>query len=174
MLLILSDLGLTKREDRIEKACNLWIRKFAKNDGGFGMESSKKSHVCTAGNMARALVNFGYDDHPRVKSAFEWLAKNSSDSGGWSCFGSGRNLDSWEPLSAFAVYPKEKWTHSMKMAVEKGAEFFLERELHVQGDNYNPWYRFHYPVHYYYDLPSRIRFHDCSWIREGQKDGTRD
>ncbi|MHB1867866.1 MAG: prenyltransferase/squalene oxidase repeat-containing protein [Nitrososphaerales archaeon] len=152
MLLILSDLGLTKREDRVEKACNLWIRKFAKNDGGFAMESSKKGHVCTAGNMARALVNFGYDDHQKVESAFEWLAKNSADLGGWSCFGSGRNLDSWEPLSAFAVYPKEKWTRSMKNAVEKGAEFFLERELHIQGDNYNPWYRFHYPVHYYYDL----------------------
>ncbi|MDH2905138.1 MAG: hypothetical protein PXX82_02120, partial [Methanomassiliicoccales archaeon] len=25
-------------------------------------------------------------------------------------------------------------------------------ELHKQGDRYRPWYRFHYPVHYYYDL----------------------
>ncbi len=40
----------------------------------------------------------------------------------------------------------------MKLAVEKGAEFYLERELHIQGDLYEPWYRFHYPVHYYYDL----------------------
>ncbi|MGI0090264.1 MAG: hypothetical protein ACREBS_01015 [Nitrososphaerales archaeon] len=152
MLLILSDLGLSKNDPGVEKACNLWIRKFAKKDGGFAMESSKKSHVCTAGNMARALVKFGYVDHPKVESTFEWLAKNSADLGGWSCFGSGRNLDSWEPLSAFAVYPKEKWTRSMKIAVEKASEFFLERELHVQGDNYDPWYRFHYPVHYYYDL----------------------
>ena len=40
----------------------------------------------------------------------------------------------------------------MHRVVEKGAEFFLERELHVQGGHYEPWYRFHYPVHYYYDL----------------------
>jgi len=40
----------------------------------------------------------------------------------------------------------------MTNAVEKGAEFYLERELHKQGDHYEPWYRFHYPVHYYYDL----------------------
>ncbi|MGH2638920.1 MAG: hypothetical protein ACRDF4_06525 [Rhabdochlamydiaceae bacterium] len=39
----------------------------------------------------------------------------------------------------------------MKQAVDKGAEFFLERE-HKQGDRYEPWYRFHYPFHYYYDL----------------------
>jgi hypothetical protein len=36
--------------------------------------------------------------------------------------------------------------------VERGAEFYLERELHRQGERYEPWYRFHWPVHYYYDL----------------------
>ncbi|HZW85191.1 MAG TPA: hypothetical protein VFE91_04745, partial [Nitrososphaerales archaeon] len=77
--------------------------------------------------------------------------------GGWSCWNfkppyKGRTLDSWEPLSALAVYPKQKWTRSMKLACERGAEFFLERELHKQGARWEPWYRFHYPVHYYYDL----------------------
>jgi len=152
MLLILSDLGLTKQDPRIAKACSLWIKKFSKSDGGFGMDSSKSSHLCVVGNTARALVKFGYSDHPKVKSAFEWMVRNAAEKGGWSCFGSGRNLDSWEPLSAFAVYPKRKWTKGMKLAVEKGAEFYLERELHIQGDHYEPWYRFHYPVHYYYDL----------------------
>ena len=152
MLLILSDLGLTKQDPRIAKACSLWIKKFSKSDGGFGMDSSKNSHLCVVGNTARALVKFGYADHPRVKSAFEWMVRNSAEKGGWSCFGSGRNLDSWEPMSAFAVYPRQKWTKGMKQVVEKGAEFYLERELHIQGDHYEPWYRFHYPVHYYYDL----------------------
>ncbi len=153
MLLILSDLGLTKDDDpRIEKACQLWIKRFAKSDGGFGIDGGKTSHLCVVGNTARALVKFGYEDHPKVRSAFQWFVQNQSDLGGWSCFGSGRNLDSWEPLSTFAVYPKEKWSRSMKEAVERGAEFFLERELHKQGDHYEPWYRFHYPVHYYYDL----------------------
>ena len=40
----------------------------------------------------------------------------------------------------------------MKNSVEMGAEFYLERELHKQGSRYRPWYRFHYPIHYYYDL----------------------
>ena len=76
----------------------------------------------------------------------------------------------------------------MKLAVEKGAEFFLERELHRQGDRYEPWYRFHYPVHYYYDLLVGLDFMTalgysddkrlgyaslCSRRREGQtEDGT--
>jgi hypothetical protein len=46
----------------------------------------------------------------------------------------------------------------MKGVVEKAAEFYLERELHKQGDHYEPWYRFHYPVHYYYDLLVGLEF----------------
>lgn len=152
MLLILSDLGLTKEDPRIRKPCDLWIRRFAREDGGFAMEGSKKSHLCTTGNMARALVRFGYADHPKVRSAFEWMVRNASHLGGWSCFGSGRNLDSWEPMSAFVAYPREKWTAEVHRAVELAAEFFLQRELHKQGERYEPWYRFHYPVHYYYDV----------------------
>ena len=160
MLLMLSDLGLTKEEAGIGEACEIWMKRFGARDGGFDASvkgSPKYGHLCITGNTARALVKFGYVDHPRVRRAFEWFVKNQSELGGWSCwnYGSrprGRNLDSWEPLSAFAVYPRQKWTRGMKLAVEKGAEFFLERKLHKQGDRYGPWYRFHYPVHYYYDL----------------------
>jgi len=160
MLLILSDLGLTKAEAGIGKVCETWMRRFSAKDGGFDSStkgSPKYGHLCITGNTARALVKFGYVDHPKVRRAFDWFVKSQAELGGWSCwnYGSGprgRNLDSWEPLSAFAVYPRKKWTRGMKLAVEKGAEFFLERELHRQGDRYEPWYRFHYPVHYYYDL----------------------
>jgi hypothetical protein len=98
------------------------------------------------------LIRFGYGDDPRVEQTLERLAKEANPKGGWSCWGSGRNLDSWEAMSAFAVYPRSRWTEVMRSSVEKGAEFFLQRELHRQGDRYRPWYRFHYPVHYYYDL----------------------
>jgi hypothetical protein len=152
MLLILSDLGMTKRDLRIAESSELWIQAFSKKDGGFGLDGAKTSHLCVAGNTARALVKFGYAEHPAVESCFEWFVKAQAKLGGWSCWGSGRNLDSWEALSAFMVHPREKWTKAMKEAVEKGAEFFLERELYKQGDHYEPWYRFHYPVHYYYDL----------------------
>ena len=46
----------------------------------------------------------------------------------------------------------------MEEAVRKAAEFYLERRMHVQGDHYEPWYRFHYPVHYYYDLLVGLEF----------------
>jgi hypothetical protein len=160
MLLILSDLGLTRDEPRIAKSSELWMKRFSALDGGFAASKEgnpKYGHLCIAGNTARALVKLGYEDHPRVRKAFEWFVKNQAELGGWSCWNygdrpRGRNLDSWEPMSAFAAYPRQKWTRGMKNAVEKGAEYYLEKELHRQGGRYEPWYRFHYPIHYYYDL----------------------
>jgi len=164
MLLILSDFGLTRENPRIDIASQSWLKHNATKDGGFSQSGKGNGHLCITGNSARALVKFGYADHPKVKSAFEWLVKNQAELGGWSCwnFGKppyrGRTLDSWEPLSAFAVYPRQKWTRSMKIACERGAEFFLERELHKQGARWEPWYRFHYPIHYYYDLLVGLEF----------------
>jgi hypothetical protein len=159
MLLVLSDLGLTRENPRIERACQLWMNRFRMKDGGFNDEPRDKvGHLCLTGNTVRALVKFGYVNDPVVRRAFEWLVKYQTESGGWDCFLGKGNLDSWEPLSAFAVYPRQKWTRSMKLAVEKGAEFYLERELHKEGKHYAPWYRFHYPVHYYYDLLVALDF----------------
>jgi hypothetical protein len=157
MLLILSDLGLTKEDPRIDRACQLWMKRNGTKDGGFSESGKMGGHLCITGNTARALVKFGYVDHPKVKRAFEWIVKHQAELGGWSCWNFKppylkRTLDSWEPLSAFAVYPRQKWTRSMKLACERGAEFFLERELHRQGARWEQWYRFHYPIHYYYDL----------------------
>ena len=186
MLLVLSDLGLCRDNPKISRACEKWIRAFSKEDGGFGIDNSKRSHLCTTGNTARALVKLGYDEHPRVRSAFEWMVRNSAEKGGWSCFGSGRNLDSWEPMSAFAAYPREKWTKGMKEVVERGAEYYLERELHVQGDHYEPWYRTHYPAHYYYDMLVGLDFmtslgygadkrlgHAVEWLKKKRRDDGR-
>jgi hypothetical protein len=151
-LLMLSDLGLTRELALVRDSCELWMARCATAGGGVGAISGSTPHHCMAGNQARALIRFGYADDPRVRRTLEWLVETASPRGGWSCFGSGRTLDSWEGLSAFAVYPREKWTRGMQTAVERAAEFYLERELVRQGEHYEPWYRFHYPVHYYYDL----------------------
>jgi hypothetical protein len=94
---------------------------------------------------------------PHVRSALDWLVENQMKDGGWHCFyekAFGRGtLDCWEGLSAYAAFPKQKWSRRMKRSVERGAEFYLARELSEEGPRwYLPWFRFHYPVHYYYDL----------------------
>ncbi len=82
------------------------------------------------------------------------MVHEQRDDGGWHCFESSKGtLDCWEPLSALSVLPKNKWNKGIKKSVERGAEFYLERKLFREGARmYSPWFRFHYPVHYYYDL----------------------
>jgi hypothetical protein len=152
MMLVLSDLGLRRSDPEIAELCEFWMKGFAAKDGGLGGNSKGTPHYCVAANQARALIRFGYTDDPRVVRTLERLANTAHPRGGWSCWGSGRNLDSWEAMSAFAVYPRNRCTEAMRTCVERGAEFFLQRELHRQGSRYAPWFRFHYPVHYYYDL----------------------
>jgi hypothetical protein len=157
-LLALADLGATRRIPAVRASCELWMRRSPLKEGGVGGFYGGKGHLCYTGNMARALIRFGYADDPRVRRALEWLVATAHPKGGWSCWtfdegpARGRNLDSWEGLSAFAAWPRAKWTAKMRECVERGAEFFLERELHRQGARYAPWYRFHWPVHYYYDV----------------------
>ncbi|MGD0587955.1 MAG: hypothetical protein ABSA63_04095 [Thermoplasmata archaeon] len=157
-LLALSDLGATRSIPAVRASCELWMDRSPLKGGGVGGSSAGNGHHCYTGNMARALIRFGYGEDPRVRKALDWLVTTAHPKGGWTCwsFGDGpspgRTLDSWEGLSAFAAYPRSKWTPAMKECVERGAEFYLDRELHRQGERYKPWYRFHWPMHYYYDL----------------------
>jgi hypothetical protein len=158
-LIVLADLGMTAQDERVSKSCELFLEGYSRPDGGFDSPSSNwtRSELFLTGNLARTLVNCGYAEDDRVKSAFDWLVENQMDDGGWHCFyemafGKG-TLDCWEGLGAFAALPKSNWTRRMKKCVERGAEFYLRKQLFKQGrEPYLPWLRFHYPVHYYYDI----------------------
>lgn len=151
-MLVLSDLGVDRTTPGIARLCERWMAAFPLAGGGVGGNSKGTGHHCVVGNIARGLIRMGYARDPRVRRSMEWLVETASPLGGWSCFGRGRNLDSWEGLSAFAAYPRDLWTSEMESVVARAGEFFLERELYRQGGSYPPWFRFHYPVHYYYDL----------------------
>lgn len=157
-LIVLADLGLTAKDDRIRKPCEFSLNEYAQPDGGFDTPGdSPRSELCITGNLARTLLLCGYGEDKRVRAAFDWLVENQMADGGWHCFyerAHGRGtLDCWEGLSAFAALPRRKWTRRIKRSVERGAEFYLERALFKEGPRrYLPWFRFHYPVHYYYDL----------------------
>ena len=150
-LIVLSDLGLTAKDPRVRKTCEIFLHSYPRKDGGFGRVSS---HFCFTGNLARTLIKCGYEEERTVRTALDWLVRNQKEDGGWHCFGfSYGTLDCWEALSAFAVFPRHKWSRSIKRSVERGCEFYLNRRLFRQGKKkYEPWFRFHYPVHYYYDL----------------------
>jgi hypothetical protein len=159
-MLALADLGATRDIPEVSASCEYWLAKTPLNGSGVKVRGRRApvQHACYAGNMARALIQFGYGDDPRVRKGLGWLVRTAHPKGGWSCwnFGDGpgksRNLDGWEELSAFVGYPRAKWTPAMKDCVERGAEYFLEKELHDPKSPYEPRYRFHWPVHYFYDV----------------------
>lgn len=155
-MLVLADLGLTRELPAIRESVDLWARTKPIQRREPGKHLPGGLHLCVVGMSARAMIQFGYSDDPRVKEGLEWIVKTADPRGGWACMGTpgkGRNIDaSWKALGALAALPRSKRTASMQRCIERGAEFYLERELHRQGTRYEPWYRFHYPVHYYYDV----------------------
>jgi hypothetical protein len=152
-MIALADLGVTRQVPDVAAAADWWIERSHKGDGGFGGDGTGgHGHLCATGNSVRALLELGYGKDARVQAGLAWLVRAAAPLGGWSCFGAGRNLDSWEPLSAFAALPRDQWTEEIRGVVETGSEFFLERHLFQQGAPYPPWWRTHAPAHYYYDV----------------------
>jgi hypothetical protein len=149
MAIVLSDLGMRKENPQIRKTANLLFKEWMQNEE----PNIFHDEVCIVGNTARMLTRFGYEDDPRVRKLFDRLVEDQKEDGGWHCFESSKGtLDCWEALAAFAALPKSKQTRKIKNSIERGAEFYLERRLFDDGEKYLPWFRFHYPNHYYYDV----------------------
>jgi len=148
--IVLSDLGLTATDPR--------IRRLADRIFEYKLHLSSEvnlftEEVCIVGNVARMMTRFGYGDDRRVRKLYEWMIEDQREDGGWNCATDRPGtLDCWEALAAFATIPKPKRSAAMERAVERGAEFYLERKLFEEGRRYAPWFRFHYPTHYFYDL----------------------
>lgn len=151
MALILSDLGVIKDDSRVEKTAGLIFSDWL-NDRT--MEDISDREVCVIGNTTRMLARFGYADHPKVKRLFDWLVDDQKEDGGWHCFDSDKGtLDCWEALAAYAALEPSARNGRIRRSIERGAEFYLDRNMYREGrKKYQPWFRFHYPNHYYYDI----------------------
>lgn len=170
-LQVLADLGLSRRNERIANAVELWFDLHQAKDGGYTPWSRrerpqyarthfrhldrfmKHGHLCTTGNMVRTLIRLGYVRDERVRSAIDWLVAAQHEDGGWDCFDRpAGTIDAWEAMSAFAEIPPNGRSSSVKLAIERGAEFFLKRRLLHEGEFFDPWWRLRYPWHYFYDV----------------------
>ncbi len=151
MSLILSDLGLTKENAQVRKTAGLFFKEWMRAPP---MENIFNDEVCIVGNTARMLTRFGYADDRRVGKLFDRLVEDQKEDGGWHCFKSSHGtLDCWEALAAYSALPESRRTRKITRSIERGAEFYLERKLFDDGQRrYAPWFRFHYPNHYYYDI----------------------
>ena len=152
MFLILRDLGMTLEEPKMRQTCDLLIERASREDGGFSFW--EESHFCMTGQIAESMLRLGHPDRDRTRRALDWIVDAQKRDGGWHCFPSEKGtLDCWQGLSAFAALPPHQWTSGFRRSVELGAEFYLRRRLYREGrTRYAPWFRFHFPTHYYYDV----------------------
>jgi hypothetical protein len=151
MAIILSDLGMTQAHPKVRKTADLFFREWMPDPPA---ENIFHDEVCIVGNTARMLTRFGYAEDVRVKKLFDRLVEDQKEDGGWHCFKSDTGtLDCWEALSAYAALPRQKRTKGINRSIERGVEFYLQKRLFDDGEKpYPPWFRFHYPNHYYYDI----------------------
>lgn len=154
--IVLSELGMTRSDPRIRRTAELILRRWSGRGGDL---SGRTGEICITGNAVRALVRFGYLDHPVVQQSIRWIVRTQKADGGWHCFPSRHGtLDGWEGLAALAEIPEGSRDGSVQRSIERGAEFFLRRRLMNEGSaRYPPWFRIHYPSHYYYDLLVGLR-----------------
>jgi hypothetical protein len=148
--IVLGDLGLTNREPRIVRLAEQFFGYKLRLSSGANWFTEE---ACVVGHAARMLTRFGYAEEFRVRKLFDRLVEDQREDGGWHCQAGGPGtLDAWEPLAAFASLPKRHRSAAIQRAVERGAEFYLKRRLFREGRRYAPWFRFHYPTHYFYDI----------------------
>jgi hypothetical protein len=148
--LVISDLGLDASDMRVRRIAELIFEYKLQLSSPFNFFHEE---VCIVGNTARMMTRFGYGDDPKVRRLYDWLIEDQREDGGWNCSqGTPGTLDCWEALAAFASVPKAKRSRKMEKAIDRGAEFYLKRKLFQEGRRYAPWFRFHYPNHYFYDI----------------------
>ena len=155
--IVLADLGMNRSHPRIRRTAELILRRWTER--GTDLLGGPEGEICVTGNAVRALIRFGYLDHPTVRRAIAWIVRTQKADGGWHCFRSSKgSLDCWEGLAALAEIPEGSRERAVQRSIERGAEFYLHRRLMNEGRvRYPPWFRIHYPVHYYYDLLVGLR-----------------
>ncbi len=148
--LVLAELGLDSGNARVRKLAD---RVFEYKLRTSSVLNFYHEEICISANCARMLTRFGFGEDRRVQRLYDWLIEDQREDGGWNCSpGTPGTLDAWEALAAFGAVPKRARTPPMNRAIERGAEFYLERRLFREGKKYEPWFRFHYPNHYLYDI----------------------
>jgi len=156
LAIVLADLGATRNDRRVRRTAELILDRWGARGGDL---DGKNGEICVTGNAVRTLIRFGYLNHPAVQRSIDWIVRTQKHDGGWHCFPSRTGtLDGWEGLAALAEIPEDGRDETVRRSIERGAEFYLERHLMDEGKiRYPPWFRIHYPNHYYYDVLVGLR-----------------
>jgi hypothetical protein len=184
-IILLAQLGASAREDkRIEQACEYLIEHALTENGQFtAIASGAPSGTidCLQGNLCWSLMELGYD-HPRLKSAYEWMARTVTGDGiapkeekeaqvryyagkcgpTFACGANNKLPCAWggcKVMMAFGKWPVKRRTALIKKAIKQGADFFFSVDPatadYPNGYTEKPsgnWWKFGFPVFYVSDI----------------------
>ena len=93
VLTMLGDMGLSAELEPIRRACDVMFT-HQREDGGFyrrrrikgrGRVWETRNEPCTHARIVRFLLQFGYGEDARVRSAIHWLLPAQREDGMWFC-----------------------------------------------------------------------------------------
>jgi hypothetical protein len=149
-LIALAELGASAAQDaRVATACAYLLEQMAPGGQFSALSSGSPSGTvdCLQGNLCWSLLELGYDD-PRLKTAFEWLARTVTGEGiapaserdalvryyaykcgpGFACSANDRLPCAWgatKVMLALGRWPARSRTPLMRRALAQGVEFLF-------------------------------------------------
>ena len=177
-LILLAELGLPGDHPQVKKGCEFFLKTMDAQDRSWPPPEYPDGDLrgyrlvwepCVTGNMARTLVEFGYQDDPRVIEMFEWLVRTQFKDGGWNCDEADKSkqvkhssfMSTIEPLWAFSALTPSRWPKGGREAVARGCEFLLMHRLYKSDHTFQTineeWTKLHFPLFYFYDILHGLR-----------------
>ena len=186
-LILLAQLGASVEEDkRVARACAYLLDHNLCEGGQFSTSIAPSGTVdCLQGNLGWALREVGCDD-PRVKQAFEWMARTVTGEGiapltdmqadtryyaykcgpNFACGVNGQLPCAWgavKVMLAFSKVPVPQRTPLLKRAIQQGVAFLFSVDpasaAYPTRDGSKPdrrWWKFSFPVFYVTDLLQNV------------------
>jgi hypothetical protein len=81
---ILGEFGLTRKDERIARACE-YVFGIQLPDGGFGWDPPTVAYDCHTAILVESLATLGYGADPRLHRAYQWLMGRQRLDGGFWC-----------------------------------------------------------------------------------------
>jgi hypothetical protein len=168
-LFYLAQFGADGADPRIRAGCEILLSRYIDGNGaplgGLSLKGTPSGfNYCTASMMAAALIDFGWLDDRRLRTALEWLVqtitgeKSGKLSPPFACYNRNANLPcAWGAINAMLALnkvPPAQRTNNMHEAIKRGVDFLLSYDPAVadypfgRGNRPSPrWFKFDYPLH---------------------------
>ena len=182
-VIFLGQLGADGEDRRVRRAADYVLDHARSPLGGFSVNAAAAAMVhCLQGNLGASLLDLGYGDDPRLRSALDWLACSITGEGvapagstearryyrggnsapGFRCSANNHRPCAWgaiPALDALRRVPSPARSPQQRRALRAGADFLLSSDpaaaAYPMGYGARPngsWFKFGYPMGYVTDV----------------------